>query len=110
MVTRREVTDMDDKTFPETEARNLRFLRRLVTALTATMILGVLAIVILLVMRLQAPLPPHVPPAIVLPEGVRATAYTQGTGWIAIVTDTDEILIFDPDGHRLISRIPVVVN
>jgi hypothetical protein len=103
-------TGMDDNRIPETEARNLRFLRRLVTALTATMILGVLAIVILLVIRLQAPVPPHVPDAILLPEGVRATAYTQGTGWIAIVTDADEILIYDPDGHRLVRRIPIVID
>ena len=101
---------MDEGGIPETEARNLRFLRRLVTALTATMILGVLAIVVLLVIRLQAPSGPFVPDAIVLPEGVTATAYTQGTGWIAIVTSDDEILIYDPDGHRLLRRIPIVVD
>lgn len=77
------------------------------TALTATMILGVLAIVVLLVIRLQAPAPPYVPDAIMLPEGVTATAYTQGTGWIAIVTSEGEILIYDPDGHTLRQRIRV---
>jgi hypothetical protein len=101
---------MDEDGLPETEARNLRFLRRLVTVLTATMILGVLAIVILLVIRLQAPSGPFVPDAIALPEGARATAYTQGTGWIAIVTSDDEILIYDPDGHRLVRRIPIVIE
>ena len=80
------------------------------TALSATMILGVLAIVILLVIRLQAPSGPFVPDAIVLPDGVTATAYTQGTGWIAIVTSQDEILIYDPDGHALLRRIPIVVD
>lgn len=78
--------------------------------LTGTMILGVLAIVILLVIRLQAPSGPYVPDAIVLPDGVTATAYTQGTGWIAIVTDTNEILIYDPDGHALRQRIPILVD
>jgi hypothetical protein len=101
---------MDDAQIPEAEARNLRFLRRLVTLLTATMILGVLAIVILLVIRLQAPSGPFVPDAIVLPEGATATAYTQGTGWIAIVTSDDEILIYDPDGHALVRRIPIVIE
>jgi hypothetical protein len=101
---------MDDDRIPEEDARNLKFLRRLVTALTATMILGVLAIVILLVIRLQAPSGPFVPDAIVLPDGVTATAYTQGTGWIAIVTSEDEILIYDPDGHALLRRIPIVVD
>ncbi len=101
---------MDDAQIPEAEARNLRFLRRLVTVLTATMILGVAAIVILLVIRLQTPSAPFVPDAIVLPAGVTATAYTQGTGWIAIVTSDDEILIYDPDGHRLVRRIPIVIE
>ncbi len=77
------------------------------TALTATMILGVLAIVTLLVIRLQMPAGPYMPDAIVLPDGVTATAYTQGTGWIAVVTNTQEILIYDPDGHTLRQRIPV---
>ncbi len=110
MVTRMTEAGMDDDRIPEEDARNLRFLRRLVTALTATMILGVLAIVILLVIRLQAPSGPFVPDAIVLPDGVTATAYTQGTGWIAIVTSEDEILIYDPDGHALLRRIPIVVD
>ena len=98
---------MDDAPIGQDEAGNLRFLRRLVTALTATMILGVLAIVTLLVIRLQMPAGPYVPDAIVLPDGVTATAYTQGTGWIAIVTNTQEILIYDPDGHTLRQRIQV---
>lgn len=110
MVTRMTEAGMDDDRIPEEDARNLKFLRRLVTALTATMILGVLAIVILLVIRLQAPTGPFVPDAIVLPDGVTATAYTQGTGWIAIVTSEDEILIYDPDGHALLRRIPIVVD
>ena len=110
MVTRMTETGMNEDPIPEAEARNLRFLRRLVTVLTGTMILGVLAIVILLVIRLQAPSGPYVPDAISLPDGVGATAYTQGTGWIAIVTDTNEILIYDPDGHALRQRIPIVVD
>ena len=101
---------MEDARIPEAEARNLRFLRRLVTVLTATMILGVSAIVILLIIRLQAPSGPFVPDAVVLPAGVTATAYTQGTGWIAIVTSEDEILIYDPDGHELVRRIPIVIE
>jgi hypothetical protein len=74
------------------------------------MILGVLTIVILLVIRLQAPSGPFVPDAIILPAGTTATAYTQGTGWIAIVTSDDEILLYDPDGHRLVRRIPIVMD
>ena len=88
----------------------LRFLRRLVTTLTATMILGFITIVVLLVIRLQAPSGPVIPDAITLPAGTTATAYTQGVGWIAIVTDGNEILIYDTGNQELQQRIPVLVE
>lgn len=77
----------------------LKFLARLVTVLTATMILGLLVIVGLLVTRFwaapaQTALPP-LPEAIRLPEGAHATAFTQGEGWYAVVTDDGRILIYD---------------
>ena len=83
----------------------LRFLRRLVTTLTAVMIAGLVIIVGLLVIRLGPAPRLSLPDAIALPEGMRATAFTQGIDWIAIVTDTDEILIFDADGTTLRQRI-----
>lgn len=84
------------------EPRNLRTLRRLVTLLTATMILGVITIVGLLVIRLAAfspnP-PPTLPAAVVLPVGETARAVTFGIGWIAVVTadaaGTERIRILD---------------
>ncbi len=89
------------------DAKGLRFLRRLVTVLTATMILGVLAIVVLLVIRLQAPRPPLFPDTIALPEGTTATAITRGDGWIAVVTDGNRILIYPPDGGEPLQDIPI---
>ncbi len=80
------------------EPANLKFLRRLVTVLTGTMIVGVVVIIGLLVMRITNPpasLP--LPASITLPDGTRAAAYTQGPDWYAIVTDQDEILIYDPE-------------
>lgn len=67
------------------------------TVLTATMILGVLAIVTLLVIRLQAPVPAALPlpEVIALPEGATALAVTQARDWYAVVTDDERILIFD---------------
>ena len=67
------------------------------TVLTATMILGVLAIVTLLVIRLQAPAPVAVPlpDTIALPEGVTALAVTQARDWYAVVTEDERILVFD---------------
>lgn len=76
------------------EPANLRFLRRLVTVLTATMIGGVLLIVVLIVIRFHD-VPPELPGRISLPDGAEALAFTQGPDWFAVVTTDDVILIFD---------------
>ncbi|MET4103711.1 hypothetical protein ABIE58_003157 [Roseovarius sp. MBR-78] len=74
----------------------LKFLARLVAVLTATMILGLLVIVGLLVTRFWSePALPALPDTITLPEGARATAFTQGEGWYAVVTDDGRILVYD---------------
>lgn len=92
---------------PGTEPPQLRFLRRLVTVLTATMILGVLAIVALLVIRLQTPPPLALPDSIALPDGTQAAAFTQGDGWFAVVTQNDQILIFDRANGTLIQTVEI---
>jgi hypothetical protein len=80
---------------PDTaEPANLRFLRRLVTVLTATMIGGVLLIIALIVIRFYD-VPPPLPETIVLPDGAKAVSFTQGPDWYAVVTGDDVILIFD---------------
>lgn len=76
------------------EPPNIKFLRRLVTALTATMIFGLLVVIALLVIRFRDTAP-DLPQAITLPDGEKAQAFTQGTGWYAVVTQTDKIMIFD---------------
>jgi hypothetical protein len=74
-----------DDDFPEPP--RLRRLRRLVTLLTATLIVGVIATVGLLVIRLSALAPaPALPPEIALPAGEQARAVTLGEGWLAVVT------------------------
>jgi hypothetical protein len=74
-----------DDDFPEPP--RLRRLRRLVTLLTATLIVGVITTVGLLVIRLSALAPAPAPPAeIVLPAGESARAVTFGEGWLAVVT------------------------
>ncbi|MEE9388797.1 MAG: DUF6476 family protein [Paracoccaceae bacterium] len=99
---------MDDTPISIDEARNLRFLRRLVTVLTATMILGLLTITVLLVIRLSTPPTTfQLPDAITLPNGSRATAFTQGSDWYAVVTDGDEILIFDNGTNTLRQTIQI---
>ncbi len=86
---------MDEAPPPEGfEPANIRFLRRLVTLLTATMIAGLLAIVALIVIRFSAAPDLVLPDALTLPDGAQALAFTQGADWYAVVTD-DEILIYD---------------
>ena len=76
------------------EPAGLRFLRLLVTVLTATMIAGIAAITFLIWTRYSdrsAPLPE----VITLPDGAKATAFTQAADWYAVVTADNRILIFD---------------
>ena len=66
----------------------------MVTVLTTVMIVGVVVVIGLLVTRLSRDTP-VLPEAIVLPEGAKVVAFTQAADWYAVVTDADEILIFD---------------
>ena len=66
----------------------------LVTTLTAVMMVGLVVVVALIVIRLNAD-GPTMPDQITLPEGVNATALTIGQGWWAVVTDDNRILIYD---------------
>lgn len=69
------------------------------TILTATMILGVLAVIVLLVIRLNAPAPATsglaLPDTVSLPDDVTPTAFTVGSDWFGVVTEDDRILIYD---------------
>ncbi len=73
------------------------------------MVLGLVTIVGLLVIRLQPPQPPPpLPDSVTLPDGSRASAFTQGRDWFAVVTDDDEILIFDRPEGTLRQRIVIL--
>lgn len=90
------------------EPPQLRFLRRLVTTLTVTMIAGLVIIVGLFVIRFAPGAPDlALPDSLKLPEGQHAIAFTQAPKWFAVVTDQDEILIFDRAGGRLRQRIRI---
>lgn len=88
------------------EPANIRFLRRLVTVLTATMIAGVLTIIALIAMRFYD-VPPVLPETLALPDGARAVSFTQGPDWYAVVTDADDILIYDRVTGRLKQTIEI---
>ncbi|MDE3080759.1 MAG: hypothetical protein KGI94_12075 [Paracoccaceae bacterium] len=81
----------------------VRFLKILVTTLTVTMIVGLITVVAVFVIRFPGKDDSDlkIPPDITLPAGEHPTAVTQGRGWIAIVTQTGKILVFDGDTGAL---------
>ena len=99
---------MDDLPQPE-EPANLKFLRLLVTTLTAVMIVGVIVVIALLVTRLRDT-GPTLPDQIALPDGAVATAFTQGDGWYAVVTDDNRILIYNAISGALRQEITVTAG
>jgi len=88
------------------EPANLKFLRLLVTTLTAIMIVGVLVVIALLVTRLRDT-GPSLPAEITLPDGARATAFTQGQGWYAVVTEDNRLLVFNRTSGALVQEVAV---
>lgn len=86
---------------------DLRFLRSLVTVLTAAMILGVIAIVTLLVIRLNGPGRTLLvdPAAFALPEGVGTVGYSVIDGLAVIIGDDGVIRVFASDSRRLVQEI-----
>jgi hypothetical protein len=90
----------------QVEPANLRFLRRLVTTLTAVMIVGLVVLIGVVVIRLQQP-SVSFPEKITLPSGETATAYTQGRGWYGVVTESNQIIIFDATSHEIRQTIAI---
>ena len=99
---------MDDIPQP-VDAKTLKFLRLLVTVLTATMILGLLVIIALFVIKFSETRPP-LPDRIVLPAGTRAVAFTQSDTWYAVVTQDNRILIYSPTTGTLLQEIEVTAG
>lgn len=85
---------------------SLRLLRTLVFVLTVVMILGFVILIGAFVIRLNAS-PVALPEVIDLPDGTRATAFTQGGDWFAVVTDDNRILIFDRAGGTLRQTVTI---
>ncbi|MGV6849477.1 MAG: DUF6476 family protein [Marinibacterium sp.] len=91
----------DPKPDPVPEPANLRFLRRLVTVLTMVMIGGLLTVVALLVIRGLRPAPLPLPDQIDLPAGARAMSVTYAPDWILVLSDSNELYLFDRVSGRL---------
>ena len=77
--------------------KNLRFLQRLVTMLTASMIVGILVIVTLLVIKIRSE-DLNFPNNLLLPDGTKPVAFTQTKDWYSVVTEDNDILIYKNDG------------
>ena len=92
---------------PEKDVPHLAFLRRLVTVLSFTMIAGMVVLIALFVIRFQDS-GIDVPKAITLPDGTRPVAFTQTRSWYAVVSEDDQILIFNLKGE-LVQTVPVKV-
>ncbi len=61
-----------------------------------TMIAGLITVVAVIVIRFPtAGGDLQLPKDMALPKGERASAVTQGRGWIAVVTDGGKLLVFD---------------
>ena len=100
---------MDGVPEPAQGAATIKWLRILVVALSVTFIAGFAALVALFAVRfseLGTPRP-AIPAEILLPPGARPAAFTQGADWFAVVTDSDEILIFDMEGGPPVQTIKV---
>lgn len=87
----------------------LRWLKRLVTVLTVTMIGGVLAISALLVIRLNAQSTPVViaPGDFVLPEGVGLVGLSVIDGRVIVVGDDAVIRVFDGESRVMIREMEI---
>lgn len=110
MTSSTRVDDMDEAPLNQEEPPNLRFLRRLVTVLTVTMIAGLLTIIALFVIRFSQSPKPILPAEITLPDGTQPLTFTQGNDWYAVVTTEDEILIFDRVSNELRETIKINTN
>jgi hypothetical protein len=98
---------MNDTPQPVDE-KTLKFLRLLVTTLTATMIIGLLVIITLFVIKFSETRPP-LPERIVLPAGAKAQAFTQSAKWYAVVTEDNRILIYSANTGTLLQEVDMVV-
>ncbi|WP_366194553.1 DUF6476 family protein [Meridianimarinicoccus marinus] len=108
------MVDNSDAAGPE--PANLRFLRILVSVLTAVMILGIVTIIGLMIWKFSgetAPSLPDVvtlPDTVTLPDGTVPMAVTVGAAWYAVVTAQDEILIFDKATGTLRQQVKITVE
>lgn len=105
---RRDGLDIDgDTPLSDRDARLVRYLKGLVTALSVTMIVGFIVLVAVVVMRVNAPAAPAWPETIALPDGAMAEAITRGPDYLLVVTKDGRALVFSPDGTTLRQELQI---
>ncbi|SDE16515.1 hypothetical protein SAMN05421538_104205 [Paracoccus isoporae] len=77
---------------------HLRFLKLVVGGLAAGMVAGLAVIALILWVRLGTPPLPELPEAVTLPAGHGAVAITFAGERIIVLTDRDELLVYDLSG------------
>jgi hypothetical protein len=100
------MADQSKVTADQPEPANLRFLRRLVTTLTATMILGLIAIFTVLVIRLQAPVQIF-PEILELPDKTKVLSISRTPSELIIVDEKRNIYIMSRDGTKLLETFSI---
>ena len=91
------------------EPANLRFLRRLVTTLTATLILGFIAIFALLVIRLQTT-SPMFPEISALPADTEVISISRTRDELVVIDQVRKIYIVSLDGKTIMQKFELQPN
>lgn len=84
-------------------------LRTLVTTLSVVMIAGFIVLIVLFVIRFRDQ-PAPLPDQITLPEGSSAYAVTRGKDWYLVVTEENEVLVYDASTDKLVQSMVIEVG
>lgn len=72
------------------------------------MIFGLLTIIGLIVMRFTGEVQPPLPAEIVLPDGTKVQSFTFGSDWAAVVTQDNQIIVFNRDDYSIRQTIRIL--
>ena len=103
------MADQSEVSASPPEPANLRFLRRLVTTLTATMILGLIAIFALLVIQLQTT-SPMFPEISALPAEAKVISISRTSDELVVIDQARNIYILSLDGKTIIQEFELRPN
>lgn len=74
------------------------------------MIVGFIVLIALLVTRFPSAPDVGLPESVALPDGTVAEAFTATRNWYAVVTQSDQILIYDRETDALVRTIEIVIE